>query len=76
MNTNPGQKLQMRATNFALNRLTSFAAYNSTQTQKRALSFLRPQMNQSAAATEDPMPTKTSTFFKIDPEKKPADLMH
>ena len=80
MNTNSGQKIQMRATNFALTKLTGLATFESAQTQKRALSFLRPNMSKPAAAEDS---QSKPTFFKVptkltkvDPTKKPADLLH
>lgn len=64
-----------------MSKLSSFAAYDSTQTQKRALSFLKPNMNKTTEAPNVNM-IKTGanfTFFKSPTPcefKKPAELLH
>lgn len=66
----------------AIKKLTSFAAFESTQTQKRALSFLKPTVTRSAyvPTNEDIVATGTRFNFFKAPEvselKKPIELLH
>mmetsp|Transcript_10804 Transcript_10804/g.13566 ORF Transcript_10804/g.13566 Transcript_10804/m.13566 type:complete len:202 (-) Transcript_10804:347-952(-) len=83
MNTKPGQELQQCAANLAIKKLTRFAVCESTSTQKRALSFLKPkpamtQLNKESMSnlSSSHLSLLKQAQAKIDTTKKPADFLH
>ena len=63
----------------AIKKLTSFAAYDSTQTRQRALSIMKPTVTRTRQASHDPTVKMAPNFFNSPAPgefKKPADLLH